>query len=103
MRRAKVFVDGILAGHLEELQRGLQYRFIYLDDYVGQPISLTMPIKQKVYEYDRFPPFFDGLLPEGFGLEALLRVAKLDRNDLFGQLLRVGDDLVGNVTVQGEE
>ena len=38
-------------------------------------------------------------MPEGFQLEALLRQRKLDRNDRFGQLLQVGADTVGAVTV----
>jgi serine/threonine-protein kinase HipA len=33
-------------------------------------------------------------------LEALLRQCKLDRNDYFGQLLRVGKDVVGAVTIE---
>ena len=50
--------------------------------------------------FDTFPPFFDGLLPEGFQLEALLRRRKLDRDDKFGQLIAVGADTVGAVTVE---
>jgi serine/threonine-protein kinase HipA len=30
-----------------------------------------------------FPPFLEGLLPEGYNLEALLRALKIDRNDHF--------------------
>ena len=47
------------------------------------------------YDFAGFPPFFDGVLPEGPQLEALLRHGKLDRDDLLGQLLYVGGDLVG--------
>lgn len=75
------------------------YHFEYLPDYIGTPISLTMPTRQKAYRFKQFPPFFEGLLPEGYQLEALLRRAKLDKDDLFGQLLQVGADLVGSVTV----
>nr|WP_272913373.1 HipA N-terminal domain-containing protein [Criblamydia sequanensis] len=66
-------------------------------------ISLEMPTTKQVYEYDKFPPFFEGLLPEGMMLEGLLRHAKLDRDDLIGQLITVGKDLVGNVTVEAFE
>ncbi len=59
-----------------------------------------MPYPPFVYEYDRFPPFFEGLLPEGIMLEGLLRQAKLDRDDLMGQIIVVGRDMVGNVTVE---
>jgi len=58
-----------------------------------------MPVRSEPYEFDRFPPFFDGLLPEGAQLEALLRTAKIDRDDPMRQLLTVGGDLVGSVTV----
>jgi len=88
---------------LEEHERGKKYIFRYADGYRGKPVSLTMPIDKREYSYDTFPPFFDGVLPEGLHLEALLRQAKIDRNDFFGQLLVVGGDLVGNVTVIGEE
>ena len=100
MKRAKVFVNGILAGELQEIERGKNYCFIYLDTYQGPSVSLTMPLNKKIYHYDRFPPFFEGLLPEGIMLEGLLRQTKLDRNDLIGQLITVGADLVGNVTVE---
>ncbi|MQY80452.1 MAG: toxin HipA, partial [Bacteroidetes bacterium] len=52
------------------------------------------------FEFDEFPPFFDGLLPEGFQLEALLKQKKIDRDDLFIQLITVGEDLVGAVTIK---
>lgn len=100
MRSAKVFVNGVLAGELQEVERGKKYRFIYLQGYKGQSVSLTMPTEQFTYEFDRFPPFFEGVLPEGVMLEGLLRYAKLDRDDLMGQLITVGKDLVGNVTVE---
>lgn len=99
MRVAQVFVDEVLAGYLTEESRTL-YRFEYLETYKGYPVSLTMPVKQKSFIYERFPPFFDGLLPEGMMLDGLLRTAKIDRNDHFSQLLAVGEDVVGNVTVR---
>ena len=37
-----------------------------------------------------FPPPFEGLLPEGAQLEALLRNHKIDRDDAFGKLVVVG-------------
>ncbi|MBS0614925.1 MAG: HipA N-terminal domain-containing protein [Verrucomicrobia bacterium] len=100
MKKANVFVNGIHAGILEEVVRGARYRFVYLDQYRGPPVSLTMPTQQFVYEYSHFPPFFEGVLPEGLMLEGLLRQTKIDRNDLMSQLLVVGGDLVGNVTVE---
>ncbi len=102
MNKAKVFNLGVLCGYLEEIEERKKYRFVYLENYKGLPISLTMPISQKEYTFNEFPPFFDGLLPEGFNLNALCKRLKLDRNDYFKQLLAVGKDCVGSVTVEAD-
>jgi len=100
MRSAKVYIDEKEAGILSEVEFGKKFRFEYLPGYSGKPVSLIMPISQSVYLYNDFPPFFDGLLPEGFQLDALLKIGKIDRNDYFSQLIAVGNDMVGNVTVR---
>lgn len=100
MKKAKILVNGIFAGELHEIERRRKYRFIYLDNYKGPSVSLEMPLTQLIYDYDRFPPFFEGLLPEGMMLEGLLRYNKIDRYDLLSQLISVGKDLIGNVTVE---
>lgn len=99
MRKAEVHQQAALAGVLEELESG-RWRFTYADGYSGEPVSLAMPLTQSVHEFDRFPPAFEGLLPEGIQLEAMLRRHKLDRTDLFGQLIVGGQDLVGSLTVR---
>jgi serine/threonine-protein kinase HipA len=98
MRRARVFFDGRLAGLLTE-ENG-RYCFEYDQAYKGPPISRTMPREKGRFEFEEFPAFFDGLLPEGVNLEAFLRRTKIDRKDYFRQLLAVGYDLVGAVTVE---
>jgi serine/threonine-protein kinase HipA len=100
MRTANVFFQNIYAGRLVEDQDQHQFRFTYEQVYDGAPISLTMPVRVEPYVYDAFPPFFDGLLPEGAQLEALLQQKKIDRGDPFEQLLAIGADMVGAVTVQ---
>ena len=99
MRTANVLLNDIYAGILEELDNGL-YRFTYNINYHAAPVSLTMPLMKQVYEFEHFPSFFEGLLPEGIMLEGLLRKYKLDKSDFFGQLMQVGHDLVGAVTVE---
>ncbi len=99
MRKALVRVNNVSAGLLEETEGG-KYHFSYHPDYKGAPVSLTMPIKNSTYEFNVFPPFFEGLLPEGMMLDSLLKKYKLDKNDYLGQLLQVGGDLVGSVTVE---
>ena len=100
MRKAKIFVRGIEAGTLTELIQGKEYVFEYLNEYYGTEISVTMPTNIRIYKFDKFPPFFDGLLPEGIQLEGLLKIRKIDKNDLLSQLIAVGEDLVGVVTVK---
>ena len=99
-RRAEVLVHGRRAGVLEEIEPGRRYRFAYGPDYDGPPVSLTLPVTQREFFFDRFPAFFDGLLPEGVLLTALLQRGKIDEDDLFAQLVAVGADLVGAVTVK---
>lgn len=102
MKKARILVHGVFAGILEQRDDG-KYYFAYDQAYQGAPVSLTMPIKSKEFHYQSFPPFFEGLLPEGAMLEALLRKYKLDKKDYFGQLLQVGLDVVGAVTIEGIE
>jgi serine/threonine-protein kinase HipA len=99
MRKAEVYQLGALAGVLEELGQN-QYRFSYTADYRGQPISLALPVREAPYEFDKFPPVFEGLLPEGVLLAAMLRQNKIDKNDLFKQLVTVGEDVVGSLTIK---
>ena len=99
-RQARVFVNGIQAAVFDELVFGRTYRLQYDASYQGPPVSLTLPVRAEAYEFEGFPPFFDGLLPEGMQLEGLLRLRKLDKNDLYGQLMAVGADMVGAITVQ---
>ena len=100
MRKAKIYFNGSEAGILTEREGEKAYVFEYLDGYTGPNISLTIKVSQKRHEFNTFPPFFDGVLPEGPRLEALLRQAKLDRTDYFGQLITVGADLIGAITVE---
>ncbi len=100
MRKADIFMQGIPAGVLEEIEKGKSYRFLYREDYNGPAVSLTMPVEKREFLFNYFPPFFDGLLPEGILLESLLKQRKIDRNDNFSQLIAVGNELVGAVNVR---
>jgi serine/threonine-protein kinase HipA len=93
-------MHGHKAGVLTEEEKNRRYRFVYGDDYNGPPVSVSMPLDKREYHYDHFPSFFEGLLPEGVNLEMLLRSKKIDRDDPFSQLIAVGEDTVGAVTVR---
>lgn len=100
MRKAVVYFHERMAGMLIEEEKSRNYLFVYDSAYSGDPVSLTMPVKEGEFRYNKFPPFFDGLLPEGVQLEGLLRHRKIDRDDYFEQLIATGSDLVGAVTVK---
>lgn len=102
MRSALVNQQGIPAGHLREGVSGA-WSFHYLPDYNGPAISLTLPVQSKAYHFDHFPAVFEGLLPEGPQLEAVLRQHKIDRHDYFRLLVTVGGDLVGALTIVEEK
>ena len=98
-RRAAIYQHGRLAGHLRSADaRG--WAFAYDEGYDGPPVSLTLPVRAESYEFPEFPAFLEGLLPEGPQLEALLRKHKIDRHDAFRQLVTVGEDLIGSLTVR---
>ena len=103
MKRAKVFVHKTEAGILEEITKGQSYRFYYHPNYQGPPVSLTMPVGKGEFNFDKFPAFFDGLLPEGIQLIGLLKQRKLDKDDYMQQLITVGSDLVGSVSVEAAD
>ena len=98
-RKAKVLYKNQLAGYLSETASG--YRFTYDKDYVrsGQPISISLPLREEPYESNELFSFFKGLLPEGWYLAIVSATAKVDAHDAFGILLATTSDTVGAVTV----
>lgn len=99
MRTARISVDGVFAGYLTEIEAGREYLFEYVETYNGPPVSLSMPVAGKQFRYSVFPPFFEGLLPEGHQLEGLLQKHKAAAGDLFGQLLSIGRNTIGAIEI----
>jgi serine/threonine-protein kinase HipA len=98
-RRAVIFQHGIPAGQLAGMPAG-GWSFSYLPGYEGPPVSLALPVREEPWNFAGFPPFLEGLLPEGPQLESILRKHKIDRGDCFRQLMVVGRDVVGSLTVE---
>lgn len=96
-----IFVGEMLAGKL--LRESGQYAFEYDSSYDGPPVFLGWDRAQSRREWDAFPAAFDSLLPEGVLLDQLLIKHKLDRSDKWGQLMAVGLDLTGFVSVLPED
>jgi serine/threonine-protein kinase HipA len=99
VRRATVKHQSRVAGYLSETATG--YRFQYDPAYLrtGQPISISLPLREEAYESKELFSFFRGLLPEGWYLAIVSATAKIDARDPFGILLATTADTIGAVTV----
>ena len=99
---AAVFYSDQRAGMLSKA--GNSYRFIYDDGYLKKtgalPISVSLPLRPEAYEFNSFPPFFDGLLPEGWLLDLTSSKYKIDRGDKFALLIAIGGQTMGAVHVE---
>lgn len=95
--KLRVYVGETFAGSLESLHPG--FRFQYTAGYSGPPVFLNLPVDAGPKVWKSFPPGFDALLPEGVLLEQLLAAGKLDRSDKWGQLMAVGRDVTGCLTL----
>ena len=101
MRQAEIYRKDVLAGILTE--DGGEYRFCYESSYLERedalPISLTMPLQEEAYVSPVLFPFFDGLIPEGWLLDVVLRntdISILDRMSLLLLCCKEGDHGVGS-------
>lgn len=103
-RKAYVYVRNIFAGVLAETDEG--YSFWYDPEYLPRDIagavSLTLPLSEETYTSKTLFSFFDGLIPEGWLLDAVSRNWKIDPKDRFGLLLVACKDSIGNVSIKGE-
>ncbi len=101
MRKAKVYINNLLAGMLSETDEG--YVFVYDLEYLGAnepvPISLTLPLRKESYRSRVMFPFFDGLIPEGWLLDIAEKNWKIDARDRMGLLLACCRDCIGAVSI----
>ncbi len=101
MRRGEVYMQGRLAGILEERDNG--YVFSYSPDYLdladAATVSLSLPVQSEPFEDKRLFPFFDGLIPEGWLLDIAEQTWKLNPRDRMGLLLACCRDCIGGVSI----
>lgn len=101
MRKAEVRLYDLLCGWIIETDNG--YRFEYDQKYLefgqAQPVSLTLPLREKPFESSTMFPFFDGLIPEGWLLNIAQKNWKLDVRDRMGLLITCCEDCIGAVSV----
>ncbi len=100
IRKAKVMFKDSFAGIVEETEGG--YCFTYDPSFLkdGEPIAVSFPLQKRRYENMELFPFFQGLLPEGWYRDIVCRTLKIDREDLFGLLIKSCKDCIGAVWVE---
>ena len=101
-RAAQVYERDDFAGVLRETDEGYSFAYdmAYLSSEEPSPVSLTLPLTEKPYTSKTLFAFFDGLIPEGWLLDVVVRNWKLSEKDRFGILLVACKDPIGNVSVR---
>lgn len=102
MKSGKVFFGDFFAGIITEDSDGyhFQYDSNYLSSENPEPISLTLPISDKIYSDKNLFPFFDGLIPEGWLLDIAQKNWKVNPRDRMEILLKTCHDCIGAVSIQ---
>ena len=101
MRQAHIFYKDQLAGILTENDAGYEFRYFleYLSMETARAASLTLPLQEEAYTSPVLFPFFDGLIPEGWLLDVVLRNTDISILDRISLLLTCCKDCIGAVSV----
>ncbi len=103
--KAIVYWHDKKAGVLSEQDDG--YVFQYAGSYIGkkdaQAISFTLPLRTEPFVSKTMFPFFDGLIPEGWLLDVVADIWKLDPRDRMGLLMTCCRDCIGAVSIIPDE
>ncbi len=107
MRTAEVYMSGVLAGLLEEIEtkKGTSYAFTYDEGYrasKGIPLSVTMPTTIARYESKELHNFFNGLIPEGWLLSLAARKFGVNTKDRMGLLLSLCEQNIGAAEIKSD-
>ena len=100
--KANVYLHGRLAGHLwrdSEGTIGFQYNPDYVEE--GLPVlSASLPLCYAPWIGQTLPPYFSGLVSEGWLRETQAREQGIHKADSFALLVHNGLDLAGAVTIE---
>lgn len=104
-RSGKVYMKNMFCGVIRENENGyfFEYETEYLNNSVAQAISLTLPLREQVYQSKTLFAFFDGLIPEGWLLDIAEKNWKINYRDRMGLLLACCKDCIGAVSVENNE
>ena len=94
-RRVEVWLYGEPVGELRQDIDG--YEFSYRADYIGPPLSLSLPVRVGRFRSQTLPPFFSSLAPEGWLKKRYSQLQQRDEHDLLGMLIDNGKNLIGAV------
>jgi serine/threonine-protein kinase HipA len=102
-----LFMNGQRVGCLTRTAVG-QLRFEYVDEWLQsemrRPLSLSMPLGQRVYSGDVVENFFDNLLPDSQPIRSRIQARFSARsNRCFDLLWHVGRDCVGALQLLPED
>ncbi len=104
MRKGFVYKKDILAGVIWEDENG--FHFQYDKSYLANPkhgvVSMTLPLREEVYDDENMIPFFDGLIPEGWLLKIAVDNWKLNPRDRMNLLLTLCQNNIGDVSIKKE-
>ncbi|WP_455611501.1 HipA N-terminal domain-containing protein [Cloacibacillus porcorum] len=102
LRRCVVNFFGRPAGEITENDNG--YYFSYYHSYLASedaaPISVMLPLREEPFETKTLHPFFDGLIPEGWSLDIVVKNWKLDPRDRMGLLMACCKNCIGAVSIE---
>ncbi len=76
-----------------------QYYHSWLNHPKKQPLSISLPLRNKPYLNDNAFSYFTNLLPEGNIVTVLSRKLGMPENDYFGLLKAIGGDCAGAVSL----
>ena len=101
MRQAHIFYKDQLARILTENDAGYEFRYLpeFLSLETATAVSLTLPLREVAYTSPTLFPFFDGLIPEGWLLDVVLRNTDISILDRMSLLLTCCKDCIGAVSV----
>lgn len=103
MRHLDIYLDGILAGEVEQNDSGA-VAFSYDREYQGQkgqtPLSLSLPLERTHHRGKAVMAFLAGLLPDSEGrLNAIGREYRVNPRNPVALLEHVGSDAAGAVQI----
>jgi serine/threonine-protein kinase HipA len=101
MTSLDVYLHQDLVGILERGEQA-RLRFRYSPEWVergGERLSLSLPLREGIFDDEECRPFFAGLLPEGEFLRSIARFFQVSADNPFSVLQEIGGECAGAVSL----